>query len=61
MAAAMNGFPAENPSPRALPTWLTSEQREEAVAMFQDGFDTVDIASELGVRQSVVANAIGRR
>ena len=35
--------------------------RDAALSMWGSGIDTHHIASELGVHQSVVANAIGRR
>lgn len=34
---------------------------EAAMTMFRSGDDTASIASALGVHQSVVANAVGRR
>jgi hypothetical protein len=40
---------------------LKGREFGEALAMWSDGFDTADIATELGVHQSVIHNEIGKR
>jgi len=61
-SAAARAQDASKADPTQGPFWrLRGGQFGEAMAMWADGYDTADIATEIGVHQSVIHNEIGKR